>query len=185
MCRRLLWKPNSAGRLLRPMQLQRQHWPLGAWELWFRHRRMPTMPWEHRRPPLWEVCWRFLRGCGDREELPWWVCGLLQLGPLLTTLWRLHSSRSHAQSLNHVRLFFDPMDCSPPGSSVRGISQARVLEWVASSSFRESSWPRDWTWVSCVGKWILYPWATGEASPSLYLPSNRARPGHLTPSALG
>ena len=40
----------------------------------------------------------------------------------------------------------DPIDYSPPGSSVSGIFQARILEWVAISSSRESSWPRDWTW---------------------------------------
>ena len=37
----------------------------------------------------------------------------------------------------------DPMDCSPPGSSVHGISQARILEWVAMPSSRGSSQPRD------------------------------------------
>ena len=37
------------------------------------------------------------------------------------------------------------MDCSPPGSSVHGVSQARVLEWVTISFSRRSSWPRDWT----------------------------------------
>ena len=41
-----------------------------------------------------------------------------------------------------------PTDCSPPGSSVRGILQARILEWVAISSCRGSSQPRDWTWIS-------------------------------------
>ena len=41
----------------------------------------------------------------------------------------------------------DPMDCSPPGSSVHGILQARILEWVAS---RGSSQPRDRTRVSCI-----------------------------------
>ena len=41
-----------------------------------------------------------------------------------------------------------PMDCSPPGSSVHGIFQARNLGWVAISFFRGSSWPRDGTWVS-------------------------------------
>ena len=40
---------------------------------------------------------------------------------------------------------FDPMDCSPPGSSVHGISQARILEWVAISFSRGSSRPRDRT----------------------------------------
>ena len=37
------------------------------------------------------------------------------------------------------------MDCSPPGSSVHGILQARILEWVAISFPRASSWPKDWT----------------------------------------
>ena len=42
-----------------------------------------------------------------------------------------------------------PMDyCNPPGSSVYGILQARILEWVAMPFFRGSSWPRDGTWVS-------------------------------------
>ena len=44
----------------------------------------------------------------------------------------------------------DPMDCSPPGSSVHGILQARILERVVSSFSRGSSWSRDWTWVSCI-----------------------------------
>ena len=44
----------------------------------------------------------------------------------------------------------DLLDCSPPGPSVHGIIQARILEWVAISSSRGSSWPRDGTHVSCV-----------------------------------
>ena len=44
----------------------------------------------------------------------------------------------------------DPMDCSLPDSSVHGISQARILEWVAISFSRGSSRPRDWTPVSCI-----------------------------------
>ena len=43
----------------------------------------------------------------------------------------------------------DPMDCSPPGSSVHEIFQARILEWVAISFSRGSSQPRDRTQVSC------------------------------------
>ena len=50
----------------------------------------------------------------------------------------------------------DPMDYSPPVSSVHGISQARILEWVAISFSRGSPWPRDWTHVSCIGRQILY-----------------------------
>ena len=52
--------------------------------------------------------------------------------------------------LNHVQLFCDPMDYSPPGSSVHGISQARILEWVAISFFKGSSQLRDQTHVSCL-----------------------------------
>ena len=44
----------------------------------------------------------------------------------------------------------NPMDCSPPGSSVHGIFQARILERDAISFSRGSSWPRDWTQVSCI-----------------------------------
>ena len=51
------------------------------------------------------------------------------------------------KSLSHVWLC-DPMDCSLPGSSIQGIFQARILEWVAISLSRGSSWPRDRTQVS-------------------------------------
>ena len=44
----------------------------------------------------------------------------------------------------------NPMDCSPPGSSVHGILQARILEWVPIPFSRESSQPRDQTRVSCI-----------------------------------
>ena len=43
-----------------------------------------------------------------------------------------------------------PMDCNPPGSSVHGICQARILEWVAISFSRGSSQPKDRTHISCV-----------------------------------
>ena len=59
----------------------------------------------------------------------------------------------------------DPMDCSLPGFSVHGIFQARISEWVAISSSRGSSWPRDRTHVSCVscsGRQILYHCVTWE-----------------------
>ena len=59
--------------------------------------------------------------------------------------------------------FVTPMECSSPGSSVHGVLQARILEWVAFSSFRGSSWPRDQTCVSCIDRWILYHWATWKA----------------------
>ena len=61
----------------------------------------------------------------------------------------------------------NPMDYSLPGSSVHGISQARTLELVAISFSRRSSWPRDWTQVSCTDRWILYCWATRETQRNI------------------
>ena len=52
----------------------------------------------------------------------------------------------------------DPMDCSPSGSSVHGIPQARILEWIAVPSFRGSSRPRDRTQVSCIAGRLFTIW---------------------------
>ena len=52
--------------------------------------------------------------------------------------------------VSHVQLCAAPLNCSPPGSSVHEILQARVLEWVVMPSSEGSSWPRDRTLVSCI-----------------------------------
>ena len=60
----------------------------------------------------------------------------------------------------------DSIDCTPPGSSVHIILQAIILEWVAISFSRGSSWPlltQGQTWVSCIARQILYYWANWEA----------------------
>ena len=49
----------------------------------------------------------------------------------------------------------NPMDCSPPGFSVYGIFQARILDWISICFSRESSRPRDRTCISCIGRGIL------------------------------
>ena len=56
----------------------------------------------------------------------------------------------------------DPMDYSLPGSSVHEILQSRILEWVAMLSSRGSSWPRDWTSISCIAVRFFTQWATWE-----------------------
>ena len=84
-------------------------------------------------PPDWDFCFSGALMLGTDMH----ACSVAQLCPTLC----------------------DPMDCSPSGSSVRGIFQPRILEWVAISSCRGSSWPRDQTHVSCdscFGRWILY-----------------------------
>ena len=72
----------------------------------------------------------------------------------------------HAKSLQSCLSLCDPVDRSPPGSSVHGVLQARILEWVVMPSSRGSSWLRDQTripYVSSVGRWILYHRATWKA----------------------
>ena len=64
--------------------------------------------------------------------------------------------------------------CSLPGSSVHGISQARILEWVDISFSRGSSWPRDRTrvsYISCINRQILYHWATWSVQNEFLLSS--------------
>ena len=74
----------------------------------------------------------------------------------------VHSSHHLCLTLCH------PMDCSPPGSSVHGILQARILEWVALPSSRGSSWPRDRThisYISCIAGGFFNCWAIEESHP--------------------
>ena len=78
-------------------------------------------------------------------------------------LWELlelgyRSSACVLSRFSHVQLFMTT-DCSPRGSSVHGISQARILEWVATPFSKGSSPLRDRTlisYVSCTGRWVLY-----------------------------
>ena len=61
------------------------------------------------------------------------------------------------------------MGCSPPGPSVRGISQARTLEWVAISFSGGASRLRGQTQVSCIGRWTLYPWKPHHVYSYMYM----------------
>ena len=76
----------------------------------------------------------------------------------------------------------DSMGCSFPVSSVHGILQARILEWLAISSCRGSSWPRDWTCFSYVSRitgrfftcWVLGAFLATECSGQLFLPPDES-----------
>ena len=74
----------------------------------------------------------------------------------------------------------DPMDCSLPGSSIHGILQARILEWVAIPFYRGSSQPRDGTWVSCIAGRFFTTWATREVLLSKCSLNNCLRQPHCT-----
>ena len=103
---------------------------------------VPSRAWLHYSP------WQFWCHCaGDRGM----QISTLDNGPLAR-------QQSYGASMLVAQLCLtlcDTTDCSLPGSSVHGISQARILEWVAISFSRGSSWPRDWTCLlPC--RWILY-----------------------------
>ena len=97
-----------------------------------------------------------------------WVGSTLRCGG-----WAPHCSGFscfRAQALEHTGLaawLWDPMDCSPPGSTVHGIwsanSKARTLEWVAIPSSRGSPWLRNWTRISLTAGGFFTFWGTREA----------------------
>ena len=78
--------------------------------------------------------------------------------------------------------------CSPPGSSVHGILQARILQWVAISISRGSFWPRDWTYTSCTIRWTLNAAAAAAKSLQSCLtlcdPTDGSPPGSPVPGIL-
>ena len=80
----------------------------------------------------------------------------------------LYNILCNNELLSCHQILCNPMDYSLPGSSVCGILQARILEWVAISFSRGSSWSRDWTQISGIGRWILYHWSH-QGSPSTTL----------------
>ena len=85
--------------------------------------------------------------------------------PLTLTYW-MACSAVLCHAAQSCPTLWDPVDCSPPGFSVHGVLQARILEWVAMPPFRGSSEPRDQThvsFISCVGRWVPTTNTTWEA----------------------
>ena len=83
---------------------------------------------------------------------------------IISVLQRDFVTNSESEVAQLCPTLCDSVDCSPPGSSVHGILQARILEWVAISFARGSSQPRDQTQVSCIAGRRFILWATKEPS---------------------
>ena len=89
---------------------------------------------------------------------------------LLGSLWDVTRIRNHCHFTICRRVWVaqwyltlcNTVDCSPPGSSVHGVFQARILEWVAIPFSRRSFWHRDWTLISSIGRQILYHLVPGK-----------------------
>ena len=89
-----------------------------------------------------------------------WTCISCIAGRLFTT--EPPGKPSESEVAQSCPTLCEPMGCSLPGSSVHGIFQAIVLEWIAISFSRGSSQPGDQTWVSCIAARFFTIWATGE-----------------------
>ena len=87
-----------------------------------------------------------------------------------TTLTAESESESEIEVAQSCLAFYNLMDCSLPGSCIHGILQARILEWVAISFSKGSSWSRDWTQVSHIAGGFFTVWAS-KASP-IFMSSN-------------
>ena len=123
--------------------------------------------WNGAADASWEPqvgrAWAFCVPANKGPSFPEWHALLLQMEnyfpfPLSQPLCVCVCVLSHSDSLR-------PVDCSPPGSSVHGIFQVRMLEWVAIFFSRGSSQPRERTFISCVGRQILYH-LSHQGSPS-------------------
>ena len=94
---------------------------------------------------------------------PAWTRGFFTTSPTWKPMLSHAMLQCCAKSVQSCLTLCNPMDCSLPCSSVHWILQARILEWVAMPSSRESSQPRDWTQVSCDSR-IVAGFFTSEPS---------------------
>ena len=117
-------------------------------------------PGEGNCNPLQYLVWRI----SDRRA--WWAT-VRRVAKSWTWLKQLKWSEVLVLQLSPT--LCDPMDCSQAGSSVHGIFQARILEWVAISFSRGSSWPRDWTQVPWTISRFFTDWAMREALCKSYV----------------
>ena len=93
------------------------------------------------------------------SPFPWFTAAPFSLCLRIEVFTYSHNLCICAQSLQLRLTLWDPVDCSPPGSSIHGVLQARALKWVAMPFTGGSSWPRDRTcisYISCIGRRVLY-----------------------------
>ena len=114
-------------------------------------------PGEGKGYPLQCSCLENSMGRGARQATVHGVTkGRTWLSDWSNQIWCMHL---WSESLQLCPILCHSVDCSPPGSSVFGILQARIVAWVSMPSSRGSSWRRDWTsvsHVSCIGRKVLY-----------------------------
>ena len=101
----------------------------------------------------------------QHQDLFKWVSSLNQVAKVLEFQLQLQSFQriGEGEVTQSCPTLCNPMDSSPSGSSIHGVFQTRILEWVAISFSRGSSWPRDRTSVSHIADRLLTNWANRES----------------------
>ena len=136
----------------------------GPWSAWGPSCVVPScplfpflmVPRSHRVCSLLS-CWPNILPLVSREPVEHWKNPSYAQPPLQCLL------PCESEVVQLCPALWDSMGCSPPASSIHGIFQARILEWVAISFSRGSSWPRDQTQVSHIAGRLFTIWATREA----------------------
>ena len=119
-------------------------------------RQVPIQPHLKEKPPVIKEGKKLAQGHTAREEAVQFRLKPRQSGSIACIFYHLLSQAVARSCLT----LCDPTDWSLPGSSVHETFQVRILEWVAISSSRGPSQPRDQTHLSCTGRQILHHWAT-------------------------
>ena len=115
-------------------------------------RRVPIQPHLKEKPPMIREGKKLAQGHTAREAAVQFGLKPRQSGSIASIF---HHLLSHAVTQSCL-ILCDPIDCSLPGSSVHGTFQVRILEWIAISSSRGPSQPRDQTHLFCIGGQILH-----------------------------
>ena len=124
-----------------------------SWNLTRRHRR--PLPWRRNKQRFWIYTLKYLLIYILIGNICLYIFICSKLMVILYVTWMCCVLVTQS-----CLTLCDPMYCSPPGSSVPGILQARIQEWVAISFSRGSSQLRDSTcisYISCIGRRLLYP----------------------------
>ena len=133
----------------------------------------------------WPKCWNFSFSISPSNEnsglTSFRIDGfdLLAVQGTLNSLLQHHNSKASTYQVlvtQSCPTLWDPMDCSPPGSSVHGISQARILEWVAIPFSRGSSQCREWIWVFHIAGRFFTIWVTREGLNHVCIISGNCKP---------
>ena len=141
-------------------------WPLGAKLL---------LVWQETRSNLKQVVEDVARCFDNQIWISLWGIASVHQGKFMRLFSNHKTGLTACVLTQSCPTLCDPMDCSPPGSFVHGILQARILEWVAMPFSRGSSQSRDRTcvsYLSYVGRRILYHWHHLGSPRTLWLLAN-------------